>query len=117
MPGTRPGMAGKKLEIRKLPNGWEAPAHGRELARFNERRGAKIDIVDIGENTHDRDHRGAHKADDHDLQVGAAVRAIHRVVHDILPVFRRDLGCRVIKCIRRYTYVSAITSEPLFTEP
>jgi hypothetical protein len=52
-------MAGKKLEIRKLPNGWEAPAHGRELARFDERRGAKIDIVDIGENTHDRDHRGA----------------------------------------------------------
>jgi hypothetical protein len=117
MPGTRPGMAGKKLEIRKLPNGWEAPAHGRELARFDERRGAKIDIVDIGENTHDRDHRGAHKADDHDLQVGAAVRATHRVVHSILPVFRRDLGRRVIKCIRRYKYVSAITSEPLFTEP
>jgi hypothetical protein len=80
-------MTGKKLKIRGLPNGREAPANGRGLARFDERRSAKIDIADVSENTYGCDHRGTHKADDHDLQMGAAVRAVHRVVHNALPVF------------------------------
>ena len=45
----------------------------------------EIDVADISENA-DGGHNGrAHKADNDDLQMGAAVRAVHRVVHGNLP--------------------------------
>ena len=72
----------------RLPNGWQLAADGGGLARFDERSGAEIDVADIGENA-DRSHNGrAQKADDDDLQMGAAVRAIDRVVYGNLPFSR-----------------------------
>src|SRR5208282_5163950 len=64
-------------------------AQRRRLAGFDQRRGAEIDVADVGEYADNRHHGRAEKANDYDLQVGRAVGAIHRMVHGILPVFYR----------------------------
>ena len=75
MPGTGPGIK------EPLPDGRQLAADRGGLAGFDQRGGAEIDVVNIGENA-DSSHNGrAQKADNDDLQMGAAVRAVHRVVH------------------------------------
>ncbi len=74
------------------------PAHGCLLAGLDERRGAEIDRDDVGKNADCRDHCGAQEPNDYDLQMRAAVRALHRMVHSILPGCadqRRGRGKRV----------------------
>src|SRR5262245_36517127 len=99
MAGLVPAMSFQDLWLResarhtprakgRLPNGWQLATDSGGLARFDERRRAEIDVADIGENAH-RSHNGrAQKANDDDLQMGAAVRAVHRVVHGNLPFSR-----------------------------
>ena len=64
------------------------PADGRLLAGFDERCGAQIDRADMGENANGRNQCRAQETNDHDLQMRAAVRAIHRMIHGILPELR-----------------------------
>ena len=62
------------------------PAQRRRLAGFDQYVRAEIDAAGhMRENADHRDHGRAQKADDHDLQMGGAVGAIHRMVHNVLP--------------------------------
>jgi hypothetical protein len=88
MPGTRPGVKGP------LPDGWQLAADRGGLAGFDQRGGAEIDVVNIGENA-DSSHNGrAQKAADDDLQMGAAVRAVDQwfMPTSRLPRFSPALG-------------------------
>jgi len=70
-----------------LSNGGQAAGHGRRVAGFDDRRGAEIDIAELGEVGDERDQGRRQKADDHDLKMGPAVGAVHRMIHDVLPSF------------------------------
>jgi hypothetical protein len=52
-----------------------------QLACLDQRRRAEIKGADIGENAYPRDNRRAQQPDHDDLQMGATVRAIDRVVY------------------------------------
>jgi hypothetical protein len=67
-------------------DGRKPAAHSSGLARFDEWRSAEVDIVDASENAYGRDDRCTQKADNDDFQMRAAVRIMHRVIHDTFPV-------------------------------
>jgi len=94
------------------------PAHGCLLAGLDERRGAKIDRADVGENADCRNHCRSQEPNDHDLQMRAAVRAVHRMIHGILPGLRRSVAAAGVKgCVAPVKYVRALALETHFTEP
>jgi hypothetical protein len=66
-------------------------AHRHWLTGFDQRRGAEVDVAETCENADSRDDYRAQKAYNHDLQMRAAVRTIHRMIHHTLRVFRRQL--------------------------
>src|SRR5271163_5129996 len=92
MAGTSPAM---KVQLRLiLPNSRDLPAHGRRLPGFDQSGGAEIEIADMGEYPDHRDHGRAKQSNDHDLQMGSAVGAVHRMVHNGLPFLPISRGSR-----------------------
>ena len=58
------------------------------MAGFNDRPGAEIDFADMREGGGHRNQRRRQKANDHNLQMGLAVGAVHRMIHNLVPSFR-----------------------------
>jgi hypothetical protein len=69
----------------------QVPAHGRGPTSFEDWRRTEIEIADMGKDANRGDKRRAKKANDHDLQVGAAISVINRMVHGDLAAFHRGI--------------------------
>jgi hypothetical protein len=59
-----------------LPNCRQLSADGRDVPGLDERRRTQIDVAHVPEYTDDRDQGGAHKTNDHNLEMGPGVRAV-----------------------------------------
>jgi len=66
-------------------NGRDTPAHDRWLTGFDQRRGAEVERAYAREDTNRSDHDRECKRHDDNAQMGAAVRAVHGMIHNDLP--------------------------------
>jgi hypothetical protein len=67
-----------------LSNRRQLSADGRDVPGLDERRRTQIDVAHVPEYTNDRDQGGAHKTNDHNLEMRPGVRAVKWMVHDNL---------------------------------
>jgi len=73
--------SGKHRGTPGLSNGRQMPGNGDGLACFDERRGAEIDVAEVGEFSDVRQQGCAQKANGDNFYVSIAVSAVYRMAH------------------------------------